>query len=54
MKKYMTITLESGQLLSIRDSDKSGCFEIQIDDLKVALNRKESEIVVAAFDNFLG
>jgi len=54
MKKYMTITLESGQLLTIQDSDKAGYFEIKIDDIKAGLNRKEAEIVTNAFDNFLG
>lgn len=54
MKKCMTLTLESGQLLTIRESDKQGYFELQIDDVKAALNRKESEIATNTFDNFLG
>lgn len=54
MKKCMTITLESGQLLTIKESDKQGYFDLQIDDVKAPLNRKEAEIATNTMDNFLG
>lgn len=50
----MTLTLESGQLITIQESDKQGYFQLKIDDVVAPLNRKESEIVTNTFDNFLG
>jgi hypothetical protein len=55
MKKCMTLTLESGQLLTVKESEnKAGYFELLVDDLKAPLNRKEAEILTNTLDNFLG